>query len=116
LSSIILTNVARVGVTEGVDMDKPSWMNEIAPQDMTEAQYREYEAFEAKVKQLQDEQLKYRKQLEQELKKLKTEVVDLGTCSQAFALNFPSVDTSFNNVNGILKVAALMTNCFSYRN
>ena len=41
-------------------MAKPAWMEELSPSEMNESQLKEYEAFEAKIKTMQEEQLKYR--------------------------------------------------------
>jgi hypothetical protein len=56
---------------------RPQWMIDTDPKDMTEYQLREYEEFEAKYKAMQEEQTKYRKQLEQESKKLRAEVAEI---------------------------------------
>ncbi|CBJ28164.1 conserved unknown protein [Ectocarpus siliculosus] len=56
---------------------KPDWMDEVAPEDMTEDQKKEAEEYEAKLKEVQEEQATYRKALELELKKLRTEVADI---------------------------------------
>mmetsp|Transcript_8426 Transcript_8426/g.8375 ORF Transcript_8426/g.8375 Transcript_8426/m.8375 type:complete len:1737 (-) Transcript_8426:378-5588(-) len=57
-------------------LQKPSWMEELSLSEMTESQVKETEAFEVKLKVVQEEQLKYRKLLEQEMKKLKTETTE----------------------------------------
>lgn len=59
---------------------KPAWMDELTPSEMTEAQIKELEAFENKVKMMQEDQLKYRKSLEQEMKKLRSETAE--ACKQ----------------------------------
>ena len=55
-------------------LHKPDWMIDIDPADMTEAQVKEMEEFEAKLKHIQEQQENYRKSLELEVKKLKSEI------------------------------------------
>ena len=57
-------------------MAKPAWMEELSPSEMSEVQLKEFDAFEAKIKALQEEQSKYRKSLEVEMKKLKVETAE----------------------------------------
>jgi hypothetical protein len=68
--------VKRNVLEEANALVRPTWMTEVAEADMTEAQLKEYDAFNAKYRALQEEQALYRKQLEQELKKLKVEVLE----------------------------------------
>ena len=56
---------------------KPEWMDTVPSAEMNEVQLKEYEAYMAKLKTLQEEQATYRKALEQEMKRLKNEVSDL---------------------------------------
>jgi WD40 repeat protein len=56
---------------------KPEWMDTLAASEMNEHQLKEYDAYTAKVKTLQEEQAAYRKALEQEMKRLKNEVTEL---------------------------------------
>ena len=58
-------------------LKKPQWMLDMRYEDMDELQRKEVDDFEAKLKALQEEQLKYRKSLELELKRLRGEVVDI---------------------------------------
>eukprot|EP00595_Chromulina_sp_UTEXLB2642_P002167 CAMPEP_0196768050 /NCGR_PEP_ID=MMETSP1095-20130614/42279_1 /TAXON_ID=96789 ORGANISM="Chromulina nebulosa, Strain UTEXLB2642" /NCGR_SAMPLE_ID=MMETSP1095 /ASSEMBLY_ACC=CAM_ASM_000446 /LENGTH=693 /DNA_ID=CAMNT_0042137087 /DNA_START=2810 /DNA_END=4888 /DNA_ORIENTATION=+ len=60
-------------IFETLAIEKPDWMNDLAPSDMNEFQLKEFEEYEAKVKAFNEENLKYRKSLEQESKKLKLE-------------------------------------------
>ena len=57
-------------------MQKPEWMVDIPYEEMTEIQKKEFDEFEYKINQIQEEQAKYKKSLELELKKLKTEIVE----------------------------------------
>jgi len=59
------------------EMVKPEWMDDIPYEQMNEIQRKEFDEFEYKFKQLQEEQQKYRKSLEMELKRLKTEITDV---------------------------------------
>jgi WD40 repeat protein len=58
-------------------LDKEPWMDEVAEEDMTDAQLAALKEFQAKEKALLEEQDKYRKQLDAEFKKLGQEVDDL---------------------------------------
>jgi len=69
--------VKRDVFAEASAMHRPDWMDTTAPADMTEAQLREVDAFETKFKAIQEEQAKYRKSLEIELKKLKMEAIEV---------------------------------------
>ena len=60
-------------------IQKPEWMIETEPSDMTEAQLIEYEEYQDRLKILQDEQIKYSKSLEFEMKRLKLEIIELAT-------------------------------------
>ena len=57
-------------------MQKPEWMVDIPYEEMTEIQRKEFDEFEYKINQIQEEQAKYKKSLELELKRLKSEIVD----------------------------------------
>merc|ERR1719310_1460374 len=59
-----------------ITLDREPWMDEIAFDDMSEAQKLAMKEFEEKEKALFEEQDKYRKQLDAELKKLRQEVQD----------------------------------------
>ena len=59
---------------------RPAWMEELSPSEMTEAQVKEVEDYENKLKVMQEDLLKYRKSLEQEMKKLKSETAE--ACKQ----------------------------------
>merc|ERR1719310_426304 len=59
-----------------ITLDREPWMDEVAFDDMTEAQKLALKEFEDKEKALLEEQDKYRKQLDAELKKLRQEVQD----------------------------------------
>lgn len=61
-------------------ISRPAWMEELTPSEMSEGQIKELAAFECKLKAMQEEQLKYRKSLEQEMKKLKSEMAE--ACKQ----------------------------------
>ena len=58
-------------------LDRPEWMDQVSYEHMSDEQKKELELFEAKEKALRDEQEKYRKELELELKKARTEVEDI---------------------------------------
>eukprot|EP01041_Mallomonas_annulata_P002914 gene2914-5721_t len=73
--------VKRDVFAEASALKKPVWMTEMRLEDMSEVQRKEVDDFEAKYKVLQEEQVKYRKSLELELKRLKGEVQDI---SKAF--------------------------------
>jgi len=60
-----------------ITLDKEPWMDEIPEDEMTEVQLAALKDFREKEKTLADEQDKYRKQLDAELKRLRTEVQDL---------------------------------------
>ncbi|CAM9814816.1 unnamed protein product, partial [Discosporangium mesarthrocarpum] len=66
--------VKQEGLTVGA-VQRPDWMDEVPPEEMTDEQRTEVEAYEAKLKEVQDELAKHRKALELELKKLRTEVI-----------------------------------------
>jgi WD40 repeat protein len=70
--------VKRDVLAEALSTHKPAWMDELAPSEMTEFQLKEYETFQEKLRIFQEEQAHYRKTLEQEMKKLKQEIVE--TC------------------------------------
>ena len=58
-------------------MVRPAWMDDIPRSKMNEAQVKEFDAFEAKIKQIQEDQIKYNKSLEIEYKKLKSEIIEV---------------------------------------
>jgi len=60
-----------------ITLDKEAWMDEIPEEDMTELQIVALQEFRQKEKALAEEQDKYRKHLDGELKRLRGEVVDL---------------------------------------
>lgn len=64
-----------------ITLDKEAWMDEIAEEDMTEVQLAALKEFREKEKALAEEQDKYRKQLDAELKRLRQEVME---CMQQF--------------------------------
>ncbi|MEL0069146.1 MAG: hypothetical protein VW874_12875, partial [Gammaproteobacteria bacterium] len=55
---------------------RPAWMDEIYPKDMTELQLKELDEFDEKCRLFAEEQVKYKKALEVELKALKQSNVD----------------------------------------
>eukprot|EP00927_Polykrikos_kofoidii_P006002 TRINITY_DN12424_c0_g1_i1.p1 TRINITY_DN12424_c0_g1~~TRINITY_DN12424_c0_g1_i1.p1 ORF type:complete len:1741 (-),score=441.52 TRINITY_DN12424_c0_g1_i1:44-5266(-) len=57
-------------------LDKEPWMDEVAEEDMTELQKSMYTEYLAREKALAEEQDKYKKQLDSELKRLRQEVQD----------------------------------------
>ena len=59
------------------ELVREAWMDELLFEEMSDEQKKEVEEFEAKQKALLEEKEKYRKGLELELKKLKTEVLEL---------------------------------------
>lgn len=69
--------IKRDMLAEALLHQKPDWMDELLPSEMNENQLKEYEAYQLKVKQFHEEQILYRKVLEQELKKIKGEIYDL---------------------------------------
>jgi hypothetical protein len=69
--------VKRNVLEEASSLVRPAWMTETAEADMSESQLKEYDAFNSKLRALQEEQALYRKQLEQELKKLRAEVLEV---------------------------------------
>lgn len=60
-----------------ITLDKEAWMDEIPEDDLSELQLVALKEFREKEKALADEQDKYRKQLDAELKRLKTETQEL---------------------------------------
>eukprot|EP00929_Paragymnodinium_shiwhaense_P022591 TRINITY_DN14393_c0_g1_i1.p1 TRINITY_DN14393_c0_g1~~TRINITY_DN14393_c0_g1_i1.p1 ORF type:complete len:1735 (-),score=585.53 TRINITY_DN14393_c0_g1_i1:78-5282(-) len=62
-------------------LDREPWMDEIPKDDMTEAQLTALAEFEAKEKALAEEQDKYKKQLDAEIKRLRQEIQE---CMQQF--------------------------------
>ena len=71
--------VKRDVFAEASAMQRPQWMIDMDPSEMTEAQLKEYEEYEDKLKILQFEQMKYRKSLEFEMKRLKQEILETAT-------------------------------------
>ena len=69
--------VKRDVFAEASALQKPAWMDETVPELLSEVQRKEVEEYEAQYKALQEEQSKYRKSLEIELKRLKSDVKDL---------------------------------------
>ena len=65
-------------LNEANALQRPAWMEEISPENFTETQRKEFDEFEARLKEIQEETAKYRKALEQEVKRLKAEIAD--TC------------------------------------
>lgn len=57
-------------------LEKPEWMELTPSEEWSEEQKLEADAFDARKKKLQEEALQKRKELELELKKLKTEIGD----------------------------------------
>ncbi len=55
---------------------RPAWMDEMDPKDMTELQLKELDEFDGKVRAIQEEQARYKKSLEMELKQLKQQSID----------------------------------------
>lgn len=72
--------VKRDMFAEASALQMPEWMINLDPVDMNESQVKEYEAYQAKLKTLQEEQAAYKKGLEQEMRKLKNEVHEI--CKQ----------------------------------
>eukprot|EP01039_Chlorochromonas_danica_P000926 gene926-1008_t len=73
--------VKRDVFAEALLLQRPPWMDTLTPAEMTDVQLREFEAYQSKLRELQEEQAHYRKTLEQEMKKLKVEISD---CCKAF--------------------------------
>lgn len=69
--------VKRDVFAEASAMHKPEWMETLPYDSMTEAQKKEADEYEDTYKQLQEEQSKYKKILEIELKRLRSDVKDL---------------------------------------
>ena len=61
---------------EASSLVKPEWMDIIPVSEMNESELKEFEAYQVKLKALQEEQANYRKLLEQEMKKLRNEISD----------------------------------------
>jgi WD40 repeat protein len=61
---------------EASSLVKPEWMDTTPVSEMSESELKEFEAYQLKLKTLQEEQANYRKLLEQEMKKLKNEISD----------------------------------------
>lgn len=59
-----------------ITLDKEPWMDQVAEEDMTELQLAALREFREKEKALAEEQDKYRKQLDAEVKRLRQEVQD----------------------------------------
>ena len=55
---------------------RPEWMDEMDPKDMSELQLKELDEFDEKIRLIQEEQARYKKALELELKQLKQQSVD----------------------------------------
>lgn len=68
--------VKRDVFAEASALVKPDWMDVLTVAEMNEHQLKEYDAYQQKLKALQEEQNNYRKALEQEMKKLKGEISD----------------------------------------
>lgn len=68
--------VKRDVLADATSLHRPKWMDEIAIENMSEMQRKEYDEFEAKAKSFAEEQAKYRKSLEQEVKRLRAENSD----------------------------------------
>merc|ERR1719498_571754 len=64
-------------------LDREEWMDNIAPEDMSEAQQLAMKEYEEKAAKLREEQDKYRKQLDAELRRLRQEIQE---CGEAFDL------------------------------
>jgi len=60
-----------------ITLDKEPWMDEIPEEEMSDVQFAALKEFREKEKALADEQEKYRKQLDAELRKLRSEIQDL---------------------------------------
>lgn len=60
-----------------ITLDKEPWMDQIVEEEMTDVQLAALKEYREKEKALADEQDKYRKQLDAELKKLRAEVQEL---------------------------------------
>jgi hypothetical protein len=60
-----------------ITLERESWMDTVAEEDMTDAQLQALAEYQVKHKNLLEEQEKYRRQLDNELRKLKTEIGDL---------------------------------------
>jgi WD40 repeat protein len=73
--------VKRDVFAEALLLQRPPWMDTLTPSEMNDAQLKEYEAYQNKLRELQEEQAHYRKTLEQEMKKLKVEITE---CCKAF--------------------------------
>lgn len=73
--------VKRDVFAEALMLQRPPWMDTLTPAEMNDAQLKEYEAYQNKLRELQEEQAHYRKTLEQEMKKLKVEITD---CCKSF--------------------------------
>eukprot|EP01034_Spumella_vulgaris_P023933 gene23933-30217_t len=69
--------VKRDVLSEVSNMVRPEWMDTLAVTEMNETQLKEFDAYNQKLKTLQEEQNAYRKSLEQEMKKLKSEITDV---------------------------------------
>ncbi|KAJ1420235.1 hypothetical protein B484DRAFT_131507 [Ochromonadaceae sp. CCMP2298] len=69
--------VRRDVLAEAAAFVKPEWIDQLTPNEMNEGQLKEYDAYQTKLKALQEEQGAYRRSLEQEMKKLKNEVIDV---------------------------------------
>ena len=89
---------------QAADLVREDWMDEVAFEDMSEEQRKELEAFESKQKEYLAEREKYRKGLELELKKLKTDVQDIcrvfddkleGMWCLSFSFHYHSFSFSF---------------------
>jgi hypothetical protein len=66
-------------VLGGEAIEKPEWMDDIPYDQMNDMQKKDFDEFEYNFKQVQEEQAKYRKALEVELKRLKAETMDAVT-------------------------------------
>mmetsp|Transcript_56653 Transcript_56653/g.90019 ORF Transcript_56653/g.90019 Transcript_56653/m.90019 type:complete len:1753 (-) Transcript_56653:205-5463(-) len=66
-----------------ITLDREPWMDQIEYDDMTDAQKQAMKEFEEKEKQLADEQDKYRKQLDADLKRTRQEILE---CQQQFEI------------------------------
>lgn len=74
--SINLVGFWNVKFSAAQALEKPEWMELTSADEWSEEQKAEAEAFESRKKKLQEEALQKRKELELELKKIKTEIGD----------------------------------------
>lgn len=86
MNGVLETKRNYLSTSDTLETEKPVWLHGLMNgnddmvinlNDLNDIQRKEYELYELKLRHLQEEKLKYKKSLEQELKKLKSEILDI---------------------------------------